>query len=416
MPLCPPFDPWHVEWERAAWEAAGQFAAEGRAKRELLLWRLHSLLAAWTAELPNAYEAALCRPDLPSVGRRWAWRLQSRRASRRGGSSSCVGRWPPTRSTGGGPRLRRPLNALDDTEGAVVWSRIAACCLGGAAGGAAGRVLRAPATRPRVGLPAAAPAATAGTHATLSGQRAAAHAHALRLLLIADTEEALAQLADLPDQPGRGARRGGAGRQGWVEAGAAPAVGFVALLDDGLVVTPHWLECLTALLLHDWPSVGLVGPAAQRRATAARRALRHEDLTDLDGFAARRGGAWSGRMAPVLACPVSCLLTRGRCWSISAALMTNWIRHSAVADLCLRVREAGLRLLLAQDVVLHHDGPNTTAGTTPSGAAVLSARWGEERVAPLAAAGDCWRSNRLRQRRRCVCASEGRPAPACRCA
>ena len=33
---------------------------------DLILWKLHGLLAAWTGELPHYYEAALRRPDLPS--------------------------------------------------------------------------------------------------------------------------------------------------------------------------------------------------------------------------------------------------------------------------------------------------------------------------------------------------------------
>ena len=64
MPLCQAFDPFHVEWERAAWAAAGDAAAEARAKRDLILWKLHGVLAAWTGELPHHYEAALRRPEL----------------------------------------------------------------------------------------------------------------------------------------------------------------------------------------------------------------------------------------------------------------------------------------------------------------------------------------------------------------
>ena len=62
----PAFDPFRVEWERAAWDHAGDPAAETHAKRALLRWRLHTLLATVTGELSHHYEAVLARPDLPT--------------------------------------------------------------------------------------------------------------------------------------------------------------------------------------------------------------------------------------------------------------------------------------------------------------------------------------------------------------
>jgi tetratricopeptide (TPR) repeat protein len=61
----PVFDHFRVEWERAAWLHAGDPAGEAAAKRTLLRWRLHALLAYLTGNLMHAYEAALARPDLP---------------------------------------------------------------------------------------------------------------------------------------------------------------------------------------------------------------------------------------------------------------------------------------------------------------------------------------------------------------
>jgi glycosyltransferase involved in cell wall biosynthesis/Tfp pilus assembly protein PilF len=63
----PIFDLFRVEWERAAWNHAGQPAAEADAKRELLRWRLHALLADLTGDLTHRYEAVVARPDLPST-------------------------------------------------------------------------------------------------------------------------------------------------------------------------------------------------------------------------------------------------------------------------------------------------------------------------------------------------------------
>jgi tetratricopeptide (TPR) repeat protein len=61
----PALDTFRVQWERAAWENAGRPAAEGRAKAELLRWRLHTLLAELTGDLVHFHEAVVARPDLP---------------------------------------------------------------------------------------------------------------------------------------------------------------------------------------------------------------------------------------------------------------------------------------------------------------------------------------------------------------
>src|SRR5262249_57155167 len=59
------FDLLRVEWERAAWTHAGNPAAEALAKRDLLRWRLHTILGTLTGDLAHYHEAALARPDLP---------------------------------------------------------------------------------------------------------------------------------------------------------------------------------------------------------------------------------------------------------------------------------------------------------------------------------------------------------------
>src|SRR5262249_49189531 len=63
----PTFDPFRVEWERAAWANAGRPSREARAKFDLLRWRLHALLGELTGDLVHFHEAALLRPDLPGT-------------------------------------------------------------------------------------------------------------------------------------------------------------------------------------------------------------------------------------------------------------------------------------------------------------------------------------------------------------
>jgi glycosyltransferase involved in cell wall biosynthesis/tetratricopeptide (TPR) repeat protein/predicted O-methyltransferase YrrM len=61
----PAFDHFRVEWEAAAWQHAGDPQGEARAKRVLLRWRLHGLLAELTGDLEHSQQAAALRPDLP---------------------------------------------------------------------------------------------------------------------------------------------------------------------------------------------------------------------------------------------------------------------------------------------------------------------------------------------------------------
>jgi Glycosyl transferases group 1 len=59
------YDQFHVQWERSAWNNAGNPAAEAVAKQTLLRWRLHSLLANLTGDVWHWYQAELVQPDLP---------------------------------------------------------------------------------------------------------------------------------------------------------------------------------------------------------------------------------------------------------------------------------------------------------------------------------------------------------------
>ena len=65
-PYPPDFHLFRVEWERAAWDNAGDREVEAHAKYALLHWRLHALLADLTGDLAHYHEAALARPDLPT--------------------------------------------------------------------------------------------------------------------------------------------------------------------------------------------------------------------------------------------------------------------------------------------------------------------------------------------------------------
>lgn len=61
----PVLDLFQAEWHRAAWDHVGNPRGEVDAKRTLMRWRLHTLLADLTGELTHFHEAVNARPDLP---------------------------------------------------------------------------------------------------------------------------------------------------------------------------------------------------------------------------------------------------------------------------------------------------------------------------------------------------------------
>src|SRR5262249_27431568 len=96
----PVFDLFRVEWERAAWQHAGRPRAEARAKRTLLRWRLHTLLADLTGDLVHFYQSALARPARPGRRGPWGWALP--RAARWAGAA------PPRRQAVAGTPFALP--------------------------------------------------------------------------------------------------------------------------------------------------------------------------------------------------------------------------------------------------------------------------------------------------------------------
>jgi hypothetical protein len=55
------YDAFRVEWDRAAWANIGRAKKEAQAKRMLLRWRLHGLLADLPGDLVHYHEAVLER-------------------------------------------------------------------------------------------------------------------------------------------------------------------------------------------------------------------------------------------------------------------------------------------------------------------------------------------------------------------
>jgi GT2 family glycosyltransferase/Tfp pilus assembly protein PilF len=370
LPFNHGFDSFRVEWERAGWANPGQPAAEARARRQLITWRLHTLLGRWTAELPYGYEAALLRPDLPHS--RAALGVALARAGR---SAEAL------------PHLRQAL-AANPLDREVAFAAFQAL---GAVGDTEGRRRLVEGRRLLAqAVPAVVPREAWFAEPRPKGNELASvivlccneleytrrclesvfrHTRAPYELILVDngstdgtpdyleevrTHAGPARVEVIRNETNRGFPAG-------CNQGLARAQGrYVVFLHNDTVVTAHWLHRLVAGSLHDWPRVGMVGPVTNNAPDAQRVPGRHAALEDLDAFAEGRAREFAGRVLPVRRLTGFCLLARREVLDRVGGFDERFgLGFFDDDDLCVRTREAGFQLLLALDAFVHHFGGRT---------------------------------------------------------
>src|SRR5262249_41695239 len=146
--------------------------------------------------------------------------------------------------------------------------------------------------------------------------------------------------------------------------GLAQARGrYLVGLNNDTLVTAGWLEGLIGWALHDWPQVGMVGPLTNYAAPPQQIPGEYRSPEDLALFAARRRQDYAGQALQVERLLGFCLLLRREVFEQLGGLDERFgLGFFEDDDLCVRVREAGLRLLVAQGVFIHHFGSRTFAG------------------------------------------------------
>jgi len=400
-----PVEPWpdgfdfaRVEWEQAAWLNAGDPVAEAEAKQEILRWRLHLLLADLNNDLVHYYEAMLARPDLPvsraALGCALArnGRLLEARTHLERAVAEQPFDLPAVRA------LAQVLLELGDRKARQQLEHDR-------------RQLAkaAPGIVPEEDWFALPPAADAlasliilccneveGTRGCL--ESVCKHTRQPYELILIDNGSTDATPALLEEVrswsgPARVEIIRNAENRGYpigVNQGLAVAKGeFLVLLNNDTIVTPSWLDGLVRVSLVVG-GAGLVGPVSNGAPPPQLVPFSFTETAELDAFALERQRQFAGQAAEFPRLTGFCLLIRRdalrKIGALDERYGTGFFEDD---DLCLRARKAGLRLRIAPDVFIHHEGGRTfrslgldTSALLDQNFELFRQKWGDEHAAP----------------------------------
>ena len=392
------YDLARVEWEKAASEHAGDPFAESLAKRNLLRWRLHVLLACLTDDLSHHCQAVLARADLfysraalgCALGRSGRlgealphlqkaveanpFDLEAAQAyaqvlrnlqeldsldefcrSRRLLSQAALGIVPREKWFGG----------RDDGQGLA--SVIILCCNEGGVTRVCLDSIRRQTRRPYE-LILIDNGSTDGTPELLAEVKSWAEPARVEIIR---NETNLGYPAGV--NQGLHAARGN----------------WIVLLNNDTAVTPYWLEDLIEVSMADG-GPALVGPISNNAPAPQYLAASYTDLVDLDGFAQTRRQQFGGKFRDFERLTGFCLLIPRR-----ALLRIGGLDERYGAgffdddDLCICARRSNIKLRVAVGVYIHHEGSRTfrslgidTSSLLDENFGKFKEKWGDEAAAP----------------------------------
>jgi GT2 family glycosyltransferase/tetratricopeptide (TPR) repeat protein len=396
----PGFDLFRVEWERAAWNNAGRPQQEVRDKIVLLRWRLHSLLADLTGKLGHHYEAVLARPDLPTSRAALGCAL-----AQAGHADTAVSHLRYAAETNPFDRAAaraycQSLTDSGDVMGARHWTRDQRLLLR-----AAPQLVPADSwfvDAPPVGDELASLIILCCNEVDYTRRcldsvlKHTRTPYELILVNNGSTDGTAVFLEEMGTRPGPKRveiirNEVNKGFPAGCNQGLKQARGrYVVFLNNDTVVTEGWLDGLIAWALHDWPQVGLVGAVTNYAAPPQQIPVDYQSLEEMDAFAALRRRQFAGKAIEFKRLSGFCLLARREVLDQVGGFDERFgLGFFDDDDLGLRVRKASYKLLIAQNVFVHHFGSRTFTGLGIDCSKQLRAnleqfqtKWGPEAAAP----------------------------------
>jgi GT2 family glycosyltransferase/glycosyltransferase involved in cell wall biosynthesis len=139
---------------------------------------------------------------------------------------------------------------------------------------------------------------------------------------------------------------------------------YIVFLNADTLVTAGWLEILIRHHRKD-AAIGLLTAVTNFAGNEIKINVDYENQADMEQFAAYLNRAYFGKAFDVAAAPLYCALMPRRVWNIVGELDESFgIGMFEDDDLSMRVRQAGFRVVAAEDCFIHHFGQGSFSKLT----------------------------------------------------
>ncbi len=167
----------------------------------------------------------------------------------------------------------------------------------------------------------------------------------------------------------------------------------LVILNNDTIVPPGWLERLLRHLAD--PSIGLVGPVTNRSGNEAELDAGYDTYGELLALDARLAADRAGQTTEIGTATMFCTALRRETYELVGPLDESFgLGLLEDDDYSHRVRAAGLRVVCAEDVLVHHFGEASFGRLVPGGQYMQLLRENQERFARKW--GERWQPYRTR--------------------